>query len=42
MWGTYRHTLRRDPDMGWKVDGFAFFKTLERGDAEVPRIVPPG
>ena len=31
VWGTYVHTLVRTPE-GWKVDGFTFVKTHERGN----------
>jgi hypothetical protein len=31
VWGTYEHRLTRGPD-GWKVDGFTFRMTHERGN----------
>lgn len=31
VWGTYRHSLARTQD-GWKVDGFTFRATHERGN----------
>ncbi|WP_237214429.1 nuclear transport factor 2 family protein [Falsiroseomonas oryziterrae] len=40
VWGTYEHRFARTQD-GWRITGFAFTATHERGDRRVPVTVLP-